>query len=309
MAKAEIIITQDATVSPAGVALRGLDLYSVASKPIVFSNSSDGDIGVSSWQWNLIERPPGSTATLSGGGTGATTEIQADVYGRYVVSLTVNGMAQDSEGYAVTVAGVSFPSLGTLASGDKLGDWDPPAFNERSHANWTDFYGALNPMGGQREFYRIIEQIRLYAMPFLHWPGGNVKIIPFPLSPALTAKTDQPAPAWAIASYPLPFDASDLLTWASAVKFGCLHGHLGPAAATAQVQLYNITDAEAVTGAFVTTSLQPVIDQQSGALTIGAAAGNLKNSLKQYAVRHEITGGTPGIDYSTIFHPYLYVEI
>jgi len=161
MAKAEISISQSNSglSSTPGKALRGLTIYAGAGDEIEFANSADGDIGAYKWQWTLIERPPGSAASLVGA-TGNSCTLNADVYGRYVVSLRVNGLSDDSEGYAVTVAGVSYPSLGAASGGGNLGDWDLPAYNERDFANWLDHFGPDNPYGAQRELYRILKQIR-----------------------------------------------------------------------------------------------------------------------------------------------------
>lgn len=58
-------------------------------------------------------------------------------------------------------------------------------------------------------------------------------------------------------------------------------------ALTGEVELYNLTDAELVTltGGTLTTSSTGAVKLESGALTVGAAAGNLKNTEKIYEVR------------------------
>ena len=59
---------------------------------------------------------------------------------------------------------------------------------------------------------------------------------------------------------------------------------------TGSIQLYNLTDGEAVTGALLqTTSVSP-IKVASAALTVGVAAGNLKTTEKVYEVRLSVTG-------------------
>lgn len=61
-------------------------------------------------------------------------------------------------------------------------------------------------------------------------------------------------------------------------------------ARTATVLLYNLTDGEIVTGTTLTTnSLEPT-EKISGALTIGAVAGDLQNTRKRYEIRFSIDG-------------------
>jgi len=61
-------------------------------------------------------------------------------------------------------------------------------------------------------------------------------------------------------------------------------------ALTGTVLLYNVTDAEVVTSTTLTTSSVAPVKLESPALTVGAAAGNLKNSEKIYEVRISVTG-------------------
>jgi hypothetical protein len=57
---------------------------------------------------------------------------------------------------------------------------------------------------------------------------------------------------------------------------------------TGSVQLYNVTDGEAVTGTLSTSSTSP--NPESSSLTMGAAAGNLKDTTKTYEARISVTG-------------------
>jgi len=65
------------------------------------------------------------------------------------------------------------------------------------------------------------------------------------------------------------------------------------AARVGSVSLYNLTDAEFVTGTSFTSSGLSFAKQESAALTVGVAAGNLKDTEKIYEVRMSITGGDP----------------
>lgn len=57
------------------------------------------------------------------------------------------------------------------------------------------------------------------------------------------------------------------------------------AAFTTTVYMYNCTDSEAVTGTSLTTTNTSPTLYRSGAITVGAAAGNIKNSAKVYEIR------------------------
>lgn len=59
---------------------------------------------------------------------------------------------------------------------------------------------------------------------------------------------------------------------------------------TGTASLYNLTDLEAVTGTSLATSNTTPTNLNSGNLTVGAAAGNLKNSQKMYEVRLQNNG-------------------
>ena len=59
---------------------------------------------------------------------------------------------------------------------------------------------------------------------------------------------------------------------------------------TGSVQLYNLTDGEAVAGGLLQTSSTSPGLQFSAALTVGSAAGNLKDSSKLYEARISVTG-------------------
>ena len=71
----------------------------------------------------------------------------------------------------------------------------------------------------------------------------------------------------------------------------------GPTAPlTARARFYNLTDGEYVTGADVTTTATSATLATSGALTVGAAAGNFQDTAKIYEGRLEIESGAQDID-------------
>lgn len=59
---------------------------------------------------------------------------------------------------------------------------------------------------------------------------------------------------------------------------------------TGLVQLFNVTDAEVVTGTSLTSSALSPTALLSPVLTVGAGAGNFKNTLKLYEVRLSVSG-------------------
>lgn len=83
----------------------------------------------------------------------------------------------------------------------------------------------------------------------------------------------------------------------------------GTVGITTHVQLYNITDAEVVSGSdqtWTTTSM----DKKDAALTIGAAAGNLKNSEKLYELRIflDVAPGDPVLETVELYSAHLMFE-
>jgi hypothetical protein len=78
---------------------------------------------------------------------------------------------------------------------------------------------------------------------------------------------------------------------------------------TGQALLYNLTDTEAVTdGALTHTGDTAYYTATSAALTVGAAAGNLKSSAKVYEIRLSVSaGGSTSAHVVTMTQAYLLV--
>jgi hypothetical protein len=273
--------------------MRGLDLYSVGSEVITFTNSIAGNKNVTKWEWTLVERPPGSTAILQGSDS-SEAYIQTDVSGRYVVSLRVNDLGDGTPGYSITVAGVSYPIYDSKSSIDH-GDWDSPAFSEGVAANWTDKYGASNPHGAQRELYRIASDIREHYLGYI-----DKKIIKLFFAPdSLPQMHNNFLPE--VALFTLPIDMSDYNY--GTVKFGAVLYREG-AAGTAYASLSY--GGVYVTGSTVSTVAGPVT-VLSSALTVGAGAGELKLVPTVYAVDISIVGGGGG-DFCSIYDAFILLD-
>ena len=148
MSYAKIVITQDSVSGASGVARDDIEAYSVASKAVTLSNDATGDLGVSSWEWTLLEQPPGSAISMLNP-TSQNAELRPDVPGRYVVSLRVNGLGDSTSGYARTVIGVKYDALDGA-----WGEWLPPAATEGFDANWS-----ANAYGAQPALYEIIDDL------------------------------------------------------------------------------------------------------------------------------------------------------
>jgi len=65
-----------------------IDTYASLSSTVTLEN--DDNTGVTSWLWELISKPPGSSAVLSGS-TVASPNFIADKIGSYLIELKVNG--------------------------------------------------------------------------------------------------------------------------------------------------------------------------------------------------------------------------
>lgn len=65
-----------------------------------FTFANNDNTGVVSWQWTIADKPAGSAATLTTP-TGATCKLTVDVEGTYLVRLTVNADAQQTNTAAV----------------------------------------------------------------------------------------------------------------------------------------------------------------------------------------------------------------
>jgi hypothetical protein len=291
MPSSKIIITQTAHgSSAAGEAKRGLDLYAVLSQAITFTNDADASVGVTKYEWTLIERPPGSTATLSGAAT-ATASLQADKYGGYVVSLRVNDMADNTDGYSVTVAGCSYPVLHTVSTVDYG--------HEETNSNWIDKYGPKNPYGSQRGLYKILSDLREFYLPGLFSVGSIIRF-PFVYIPAVVIQqTDQST--YQDAAYMTEIDMTDYLY--GTVKFGVVLSVDAPG--TAYARLWDNTNSVAITSSEVSTNSATPVTVLSSALTVGGAAGNLRTTPAMYKVQIKVTGGVPATDFVEIYDAFI----
>jgi hypothetical protein len=246
LAYSKIVITQGGTPGGAGVSRDDLDLYAVASQDVVLTNETAGDVGVATWLWTLEERPPGSAISMLNP-TSSTAQLRPDVYGRYVVSLRVNDLGNSTEGYSKLVVGCRYPTLGTAPGGWEIGEFAPPAFSEGTLANWGG-----NPYGAQPEIYELFRQVRELLLPAAIGTGTAKTRLVFTQPPSLVSRSDQPSPGWATSAVTWGINMADY-PWVNTAKFFAVAIREGTAG-TAKVQLYDRTNAVAVTSSDVTTT-------------------------------------------------------
>jgi hypothetical protein len=278
MAYSSIIVTQGGVPGAAGVSRDDIDLFSVASQSVTFSNDTDGDVGVQTWEWTLVERPYGSVAALVGP-TNASCTLNTDIYGRYVVALRVNGLGDSTNGYSETVCGCRYVSPGTIIGGtEEYLDWLPPAANEGWLANWS-----ANDKGAQPEIWRLFNHLRTYALPAACVPSQVVSQVHMDAYLAGHNTTSTNNGAFQVAGHMIGLNMA-LLPWVKEAVFQALFTRNG-GADTAEVRLYDVTNAVAVTSALLTDASGAMVELSSAALTIGSAAGNLRNdALTRYRV-------------------------
>ncbi len=289
MAYSKIVISQNAVSGAAGVSRDDIDLYAVASKEVVLTNDPDGDVGVRTWAWVILERPAGSVVVLVGSDTSSAT-FEADVYGRYKIGLRVNGLGDYTEGYSELIVGCRPVSLGFDVAGDELLDWLPPSATEGFLANWSS-----NPYGAQPEIVKMMNQLRSRFLAQRSYKG-LAHTLRIPIHLTRTVSTNN-------AVYQLS-GISRLLAmgdfpWVKEAAFGCVFAQSG-GVETAHVRLYDTTHAVAV----VELSLsQPVRDFLTQ-VAVGSAAGNLRLVDTRYHVEiKSVPGG--GADTAEIYEAFI----
>ncbi len=76
--------------------------------------------------------------------------------------------------------------------------------------------------------------------------------------------------------------------------------NIGQATGTVRIRLYNAVDGEYVTNASISTTATTPTTVTSSQLTVGASAGNLKNSAKAYEIHADITGSDDNGDFGVV---------
>lgn len=301
MAYSAIVITQSSVSGASGVSREDLTLSNV----VTLTNDSDGDLGVTAWEWVMLEAPPGSTATLSGQLT-STASFTPDVAGRYVVGLRINGLGDSTRGYGRTVCGARYDSLGTAVDGGNLGDWLLPAAAEGFISNWGG-----NTKGAQPELWRVLDQLRNDVLPGVGggastlpnpYDAGHQVMFPIALPGQLTQSTN--SSSYVVAGYTPLIDASDYQSHGYASVLWCI-GRNG-SAGTAYVRLYDVTNGVVVTDSEETTTSS--IEDSVVELTVGSISGTFRSDGDtRYAVEIMHDPGA-GVDLAEIYGAYLFLS-
>lgn len=98
-----------------------------ASQGTVITLSNQNNTGVSSWLWQIADKPTGSVASLSSSST-PTATITLDVEGTYLIKLTVNGGESTNTATAAIptlLTGIRLPAAGEKAESDPVRGWTP----------------------------------------------------------------------------------------------------------------------------------------------------------------------------------------
>lgn len=108
-------------------------------------------------------------------------------------------------------------------------------------------------------------------------------------------------------SSPVPFDPTEY-AGTRQFEFVATISTNGPTPGTlARVRLWNVTDDEEVASTIIATSSDSPQTISSGTLTVGSAAGNLKDGLKLYEVRFELDGSLVTNDFAHLASSFIKV--
>lgn len=255
--------------------------------PVYFSNDSDGNVGVLTWQWTLLERPIGSAVSLINP-TSQICELRPDVYGTYIVSLSVNGLGRATSGYAETVIGCRYPEVIPATT---VGEWRVPGFVEKTLANWSG-----NAKGAQPEIHKFMEEVYTYLMGF----AGLLGVLKFEFPSHLNTRTGLFVPNYETVGYLRNLDMSSypLVTNAYVYVIMLCEG----LATDVTARLYDTTNlVEVVAPGISISSLDPTMDLGIVA-AIGANPGDLRNDgPTRYRLDIAVSAGTPGASFAQIF--------
>lgn len=237
-----------------GTAGQGRNDLQIAGGVVNISDTEAANVGAS-YVFELEDSPIGSSAVLNNPLT-ATPDFTPDVTGSYRIKCTVNGSSNSTEVYAVplTNTGARIPSFGEKVQYDAAGN-------------------ALGWHEAMTVFMRAIDS----AVSGAHGVPGE-KII----DTIRCGNSDSQSTATPKSQGPFQFDPTEytLTGTTRSLAFRAVAANGGGAVLT-KVQLWNVTDAEAIATLDFTTSSFAMAE---AIITEGAGAGEIDLSAKIYEV-------------------------
>lgn len=269
-----VIVANQATGAGAGSpGVARNDLWQAQQVQLV-----DGAGGNSTWEWTLLDKPPGSAATLSGAATSAAT-FTPDLVGTYRVQLLTNGGGPGN--IVIKVFRVRKDSTGALTNRG----WAPPALGEAG--------GEANYVGNLRDWAEVFEFILADLLV-----TANSVVMParFVVPGFGGVVTTQVAAAGGIAIGTIAFDPSAYFAGNSQTERKIAFQAIleVTTGVTAEIKLYNLDTAQVVTGSTLTSSVTSPTRVISSSFTIGASP-LVPNTLQTYEIQLRISNpAVPG---------------
>lgn len=158
----DTVVVTAASANSAPVADAGNDRNVAVKSQVTLdgSGSSDADNNALTYQWTMISRPAGSSATLSGADT-VTPSFTADAVGFYVLALQVNDGHVDSA-----------PDLVVITATPTLALYIGSSSGYQSIGGSSDTTAIQVPVGGQNV---LLDQFRVEALNS-NFTVTNVKV-------------------------------------------------------------------------------------------------------------------------------------
>lgn len=277
---APIIQSVGATSGP-GIAGTGRDDL-IPGETVTLSDAEAVNFGAS-YLWEFEDTPIGTAPVMTNAATSTPSFVvdpDATLAGTYKIKATVNGVESSRELLAVSLA----------TTGARV-----PAFQEE-----LQYDGAGNAKGWhttQTKFMREVDA----RLPQV----ASAIVTRFPLGSRNSHNSDTPLVVGAVAFDPTLYDIAKATTVISIAAVAAV----GSTPLTANVVLYNLTDAEAVATSLLTITDDTDPAEYGATLTRGAGAGLMKNALRLYECRVYLAAapGDPDVDTIELFSAELRV--
>ena len=280
MPGAVIVADQGAGAGPGSPGVARNDLWQARSVSLYL-----GVGGNTTYLWEMLSRPVGSTATLSTP-TASTSGFTPDLVGTYRVRLTVNGGGPGN--VQTRVYRCRYTNAGALAQRG----WATPAYGETAaEANY-----AGNTVGYGEVFETVLADIRAALATV-----GMYTEVPLCASDEVTALSGYrrvSAVELDLSKYAATIGALTRRIRLKAVVSAAGNLDVGAVPWVCQVRLYNVTHGSAITngaaqGGVVAVTVPATV--WSSAMTAGVGAGHLRTDVAAvYELQMKVLGtGAP----------------